>query len=768
VTTRTLPLLILTALGCSAQVTVVVPPTAAPLEKLAGAELVSYLTRMYPDERIGVAERAPAAGLAVVFAHRNGPAESYTVSVSGKRATIASADARGSLFAVYSLLEKLGCGFYLSYETLPPPRHGAPGFDGWELSDAPLVRDRIVFDWHNFLSSASSWEIEDWQRYIDNSVRMRFNDLMVHAYGNNPMFAFRFAGMVKPVGYLATTRAGRDWGTQHVNDVRRLAGGELFGEAVFGASIAKVEEARRSDAARELMQRVFARAAARGMGVTFALDVDTESANPQAMIATLPESARIASGKYQLANPDTPEGYAFYKAQVEQLLAAYPQITRLAVWFRNGATPWTAIKLEEFPAAWKQEFKGAPADASMFAIGKLVRAFGRALQETGHGKVELAAGSWRLDFLKSADLYLPREATLLPLDWNTIFDTAAGQRALRTVRSGRRLVPIVWAHHDDRTYIGRPYTPYVNFSSLLKNVGASGFGIIHWTTRPLDLYFKSTVVQTWSATRDQRLEDTCAAMAARSFGEAAREAGGDYLFSWVTEAPMFGRETTDRFMDTPLADAAAHMKKSRARGAILAGIDRAALTADGRDRLDYFKNYEDFIYTFFASHTALERAQAHLKAGEYEQARAELRRTRPEDAIRAYVRAARSGTITSGEKALVISLNLRWLPYFVSAAQAAGIEPVRVRLGKVEREPLAQGAGHNTFHFDEQGRLWRVLEPAAGATELKLAGIMGDRLEPGTYGINGAESAAARNGSVTVPLNAGVTEIVLTRVPQSK
>ena len=34
---------------------------------------------------------------------------------------------------------------------------------------------------------------------------------------------------------------------------------------------------------------------------------------------------------------------------------------------------------------------------------------------------------------------------------------------------------------------------------------------------------------------------------------------------------------------------------------------------------------------------------------------------------------------------------------------------MRVRIGKVEVEPLAQGAGHNTFHFDEQSRLWRVL-----------------------------------------------------------
>ena len=754
--------LFVATLSAAEQVWLVVPPTAHPVEKLAASELAAYLPRIYPAEKYTVTDREPSSGLSITFVRGGEDPESFSVRSSGGRAVIASGGPRGALFAVYTLLEKLGCGFYLSYETLPPARHERLRLDDWDLTDAPLFRDRIVFNWHNFLSSASTWEFEDWQRYIDNSLRMRFNDLMVHAYGNNPMFTFRFAGMTKPVGYLATTRSGRDWGTQHVNDVRRLIGGELFSDPVFGASIAKVEESRRADAARELMQRVFSHAARKGMGVTFALDVDTASANPPEMIATLPASARIASGKYQLANPDTPEGYAFYKAQADQLLAAYPQITRLAVWFRNNRTPWTDIRLEEFPAAWKREFKGEPADAPMFAIGKLVHAFGRALKESGHGDVELAAGSWRLDFLKSADLYLPREATLLPLDWATVFDTAAGQRALRAVRSGRKLVPIVWAHHDDRTYIGRPYTPYVNFSTLLRNSGASGFGIIHWTTRPLDLYFKSTVAQSWSATRDQPLEETCEAMAVRSFGESAREAGRDYLFSWVTEGPMFGRETSDRFMDVPLADPAAHMKKSRVRSEMLSRIDRAALTPDGRSRLDYFQHYEDFIYSFFETHTALERAQAHLKSGDYEKARAELRRTKPDDAIRAYVRAARSGAITPGEKALAISLNLRWLPYFVSARQAAGLEPIRARIGKVEQEPLAQGPGHHTFYFDQQGSLWRVFDQDPTG-RLRTGAIMGDRLEPGRYSVNGGPPQEARAGQVEIAIQSGIDELVIAK-----
>jgi hypothetical protein len=82
----------------------------------------------------------------------------------------------------------------------------------------------------------------------------------------------------------------------------------------------------------------------------------------------------------------------------------------------------------------------------------------------------------------------------------------------------------------------------------------------------------------------------------------------------------------------------------------------------------------------------------------------------------------------------------------------------------VEREPLAQGPGRNTFHFDDQGRLWRVLEPAAGAKTLGLAGIMNDRLEAGRYSVNGGEPVEARKGQVEVPLTPGAKEITVTRV----
>jgi hypothetical protein len=730
--------LLLTCAAFAAEFPITTSPKASPLESLAAAELSTYLARLYPNDRFPVGAAKPAIRLGVGLLPGATAPESFLI----RPGVISGADPRGVLYGVYALLEQLGCGFHLSGDAVTP-RPDAFDPRGWKLADRPLVRDRFVFNWHNFLSSASSWEFDDWQRYLNQAARMRFNGVMVHAYGNNPMFQFTYNGQVKPVGYLATTRAGRDWGTQHVNDIRRLVGGEVFTGPVFGASVALVPEPERAAAVTALMQKVFAHAASRGLGVTFALDVDTESANPQNIIRTLPAEARFRSSAFELVNPDTPAGYAYWKAQVAHLLATYPQITRLAIWFRNNRTPWTDLKPEELPAAWRAEYaKLQPApNAGYYAIGRLIRAVQRIVKELNRPDLELATGNWRLSTIPEWDPVMPAGITYLPLDWSTVFETPAGQRDVRRIAPGHRMSPIVWAHHDDRTYIGRPYTPFVDFPGVLKATNSSGFGIIHWTTRPLDFYFTSLARQVWEATAAEPVDLTAEHAAASLFGRDARKAGGEYLLRFVTEAPQFGRETSDRFMDIPLDKPEVHLRAITARLALLGKIQSTS------PWFAYFRDYERFLRGFFESHTAYERAEQLHKRGDHAAARKEIAKANPEGVIRLYAAAARHGTMSRGEQALVISLNLRWRPYLDSLRQALGMEPVRIKFDPTQHEPLAQGAGRNTFFVDEGRRLWRQLgsplefdQPVA----IPLTAMMGDALAPGAYTIEVAFAPGAR------------------------
>ena len=214
------------AAACAERVEIATSPLASEAEQTAAAELAGHLARLYPSDTFAVRTGAPNNGKVILVGT---PAsfpeilrwvpkaslavpESFVVANAMRGgapvAVIAGADARGALYGVYALLEKLGWGFYLSYEAAPAARKQPVEFAEWNLADAPVFADRVVFDWHNFLSSVSTWEFEDWQRWIRGAACMRYNTVMVHAYGNNPMFEFRHNGQQKFVGYLTTGAGG--------------------------------------------------------------------------------------------------------------------------------------------------------------------------------------------------------------------------------------------------------------------------------------------------------------------------------------------------------------------------------------------------------------------------------------------------------------------------------------------------------------------------------------------------------------------------------
>jgi hypothetical protein len=567
--------------------------------------------------------------------------------------------------------------------------------------------------------------LADWQRWIAQSQKMGFNGIMVHAYGNNPMAGFIFNGTAKPVGYLSTTAKGRDWSTMHVNDVRRLFGGEVFDQPVFGAEAALVPDDQRVTAAQSLMRDVFAGAAQREMDVYFAVDVDTPSANPQELVMLIPKSARFYTGQppkgLWLPNPDLPDGYAFYRAQVEGLLKACPRITKLVVWFRRGGTPLLDLKADELPPAWQQEFAAelqrtpkagrfwhAP---GLFAIGKIIRAYGRALQECGATQTSLAAGSWGFEFLPAADRFFPAALPLIGLDYDVIHEkpqlgAKATRAQLREVGAHRPVIPIVWTQHDDGHYLGRPYTPLPEFASKLDDAKAAGFGIIHWTTRPLDFYFESPAKQVWRSTKDEPLRETCRNFAATEFGVPNREIMGHYLETWIVTAPQFARETGDWLIDRQLTNIAEVITGCRARLAIIDKARTEGLTREECQNLDYQRGLEEFIAAFHEAHGCYQDSRDLWKKGDLTGARKLMCQCHPEKVIEQFARFSSIGGITRGEQGLVVTLNTRWLSHIVRDRQALGLEPVRIDFAPTSHDALAQNPGKFTFHFGPGHDLW--------------------------------------------------------------
>ena len=208
---------------------------------------------------------------------------------------------------------------------------------------------------------------------------------------------------------------------------------------------------------------------------------------------------------------------------------------------------------------------------------------------------------------------------------------------LRDVSGRRAVIPIIWAQHDDGQYLCS-YPPLAEFYAKLADAGASGFGVIHWTTRPLDLFFVSHAKQVWRSTRDQPLRATCDEMAAKSFGPVAGRTMGEYLEQWITTAPRFGRETLDQLIDRKLTNVAEVVAGCRRRTKLLESAALLPPYAEQRRRPSYFTGLERFIADFYQTQERFQNAEAALGAGDLNAARAAMAACRPERVVEQYAK----------------------------------------------------------------------------------------------------------------------------------
>jgi len=581
-------------------------------------------------------------------------------------------DYRAVVDGVYALLQQnLGHGFYLHANASEAVMKGPFSFVKWDMSAHPLVQERVCFNWYNFISGVSAWNLQDYQDWIRQASRMRYNEVMLHTYGWGPFTQFTHNGVTKPVGYLQNTAHGSHWGVKHTPDVRRLIGGEVFADEgpVFGADAGKIgyggvtEENRVALAKAMLRQAMDYAVNTVGMEFNWSFDIDTTYGNPQNIIVTLPEQARIRVGKCWLARPDTGEGYLFFRKIMETTMRDFPAITKITVWWRGGSGNGfgglvNTMKPSDLPPAWLEEYKAAPMDANnAYGPGhlyhsKVAQAFRRALDELGHSQVKLAYGSWwnkenALNFM-AANHFMPRGMPCYALDYDMVFGESLDYRNQLSKTAGNRpLVVMEWAQHDDGKYMGRPCLPPADFASKLRETGASGCGVLHWSTRPLDLYFKSISNQVWSDTANEPLSTTCQKMALDFFGSSQSTVMAEYLHEWMTTAPIFGRETGDRLdgdgVGGAVKDFDLRVQDCDRRIAILDRVDAGKLSDAALRRWKFFKGHEEWIRLFHLAQKTRDpelRKQAILKYAEM---------------------ASVDGGMTRGEKGLLIQHNLKWL-----------------------------------------------------------------------------------------------------------
>ena len=321
---------------------------------------------------------------------------------------------------------------------------------------------------------------------------------------------------------------------------------------------------------------------------------------------------------------------------------------------------WNWLDRDELPTAWQQEYDEASANAKnwagpgMLGISKIAGAFKQALSELGQEHIKLGYGSWWFndeshhELFNASNEFFDPALRAYPLDYDMAFSRSEIFRSkLRNTGEKRDLTFIEWAHHDDGKYCGRPYTPPEKFSDkLLNDAQGSGFGIIHWTTRPLDIFFKNLQNQVWSTTLNQSLEESCSKMALDFFGRDEASTMERYFTSWMAEAPQFNRETSPVFaIHIDNVEEVAEGVHKRLR--ILESINQENLSPSALQRWNYFKGHEEWIKLFYEAHESQDPEKQ-------------------KEAILKYAEKITSDGLTRGEMGLLIQHNLKWLKEFDS------------------------------------------------------------------------------------------------------
>ena len=137
---------------------------------------------------------------------------------------------------------------------------------------------------------------------------------------------------------------------------------------------------------------------------------------------------------------------------------------------------------------------------------------------------------------------------------------------------------------------------------MLYEVITSGFGVIHWMSRPFDIYFKNLQNQVWSNSLNESGDETCSKMALDYFGTSQHKQMTDYLINWMSTAPQFGRET-GYLGQTGVENHDERISLCDKRLSLLNKIDKIAFTTSALNRYKYFYGHEEWIKFVITSYS---------------------------------------------------------------------------------------------------------------------------------------------------------------------
>jgi len=434
--------------------------------------------------------------------------------VPGKpvRLLVGGATPEGVQRGVYALLERLGAGFYLGGDALPERRASLSLPADLDEVGQSVFRIRGSLPWYNFLNSPTTWDLEDFQVFFDQMVKMGNNFVGFHSYDSEPFAAYPWEGVWR-MGAPAATSLDYGWGAVRGlrSDAFGFGTGRYFPYEVFGSRSSALHKEPPRGAGSSLFPR--------------RTQADEAILRAQAGLAQGLEYARrrglhVCVGFELTGDPTSAETRRQTEARIRNMLATYPMIDYIWFWQSEGLGGGTAVAAVDSPLDLIVQ-RLRPAFEyldSAERIGEAARV--AAWVEFAHGvarglrpELKVIVSGWGgdawmrfSDFYVGLDRVLPKDIVFAALD--NIDPTAQPHisAAYGKLAPEREKWPIPWFESDgggsrrDQWFAQTNVKPFTQLVRDARAKGCQGLLAIHWQTRGVEEVAAYAAQYAWNPT----------------------------------------------------------------------------------------------------------------------------------------------------------------------------------------------------------------------------------------------------------------------------
>lgn len=450
-----------------------------------------------------------------------GTSETFVLHVApnkaGTTALVMANEPIGTLYGVYTLLEKLGLGFYLGGDVYPGfnlPLTIPETDEFW--SPALPIRGCVI--WYNFLNGPMTWDLEDYKFFFDQMVKMKANLVSFPEYGYG-LTNYESEGKLVP-GVPFNTSENYSWGT-----VRGMKTGEFgfgtgqfFNAPAFGSKATTFAKDNQ-DAIRR-SQELFAQAAvyAKQRGIKVCLGFQLDGVPDEAHVKDVESRLRVLVSKY----PSVDYIWFWQCENGSNDCSVFPPGSALPELVKERTALFDYLPPR---ANSKKEVRAAEGARMAVYIQKAYDALKAVAPEK-----QVVVSGWGGDkWLNFTDLFpgldkaLPKDVIFSALDnidpsWEPNVSEFCGR-----LPADRERWAIPWWESDGGGTRHDQFMPQCNvkpFSVLLPDVvkkGCNGVLGIHWRTRAVEDVARYMVDFAWNPAKTN-YEAFFADFAARCFG----------------------------------------------------------------------------------------------------------------------------------------------------------------------------------------------------------------------------------------------------------